>query len=32
MAYLLRRRQPGDVVSATILRSGEKQTLSFAQQ
>jgi hypothetical protein len=32
IADLLRRRKPGDVVSVTILRGGDKQTLSFAQQ
>ena len=32
MTYLLRRRQPGDMVSVTIFRSGEQKTLSFVQQ
>ena len=32
LADLLRRRKPGDVVSVTVLRSGEKQVMSFAQQ
>jgi hypothetical protein len=32
IAHLLRQRKPGDVVSATVLRNGERLTLSFAQQ
>jgi S1-C subfamily serine protease len=32
IAELLRRRKPGDVVSLTFLRGGEKTTVSFAQQ
>jgi hypothetical protein len=32
IADLLRRRKPGDVVSVTFLRGGEKKTASFGQQ
>ena len=32
LADLLRRRKPGDVVSITVLRNGEKRVMSFAQQ
>ena len=32
LADLLRRRKPGDVVSVTVLRNGEKRVMSFAQQ
>jgi hypothetical protein len=32
IAELLRRRKPGDVVSLTFLRGGEKTTVSYAQQ
>jgi len=32
IADLLRRRKPGEVVSLTFLRGGEKTTVSFAQQ
>jgi hypothetical protein len=32
IAELLRRRKPGDVVSVTFLRGGEKTTVSIAQQ
>jgi hypothetical protein len=32
IANLLRRRKPGEVVSLTVLRDGEKRVMSFAQQ
>jgi serine protease Do len=32
LAYTLQRKLPGDVVAVTILRDGERKTLSFAQQ
>jgi hypothetical protein len=32
LADLLRRRLPGEVVSATVLRNGEQKSFSFAQQ
>jgi S1-C subfamily serine protease len=32
LAYALQHRRPGDVVSVTLLRDGERKTLSFAQQ
>jgi hypothetical protein len=32
IAELLRRRKPGDVVSLTFLRGGEKTTVRYAQQ
>jgi hypothetical protein len=32
LAYCLQRKRPGDVVAVTIVRDGERKTLSFAQQ